>query len=106
MLLCACVWYTPRQSFGLKGCAVVCESIACVTTYLSTLLRLIIYPFSQLYRVNIFLQPPDAVEPPTSKPPYFVLRRYSQFNNLYKEVRLSPPRFLAVACMHAPRTPP
>jgi hypothetical protein len=41
----------------------------------------------QLYRVNIFLQPPDAVQPPTSKPPYFVLRRYSQFNNLHKEVR-------------------
>jgi hypothetical protein len=40
----------------------------------------------QLYRVNVLLQSPDALDL-SSKPPFFVLRRYSQFRQLHAEVR-------------------
>jgi hypothetical protein len=40
----------------------------------------------QLYRVNVLLQ--SAYSPDlSSKPPFFVLRRYSQFRQLHNEVR-------------------
>ena len=45
-------------------------------------------PCAQLYRVNVILQGPDAAaEPQVSKPPFFVLRRYTQFRQLYDQVR-------------------
>jgi hypothetical protein len=40
----------------------------------------------QLYRVNVLLQSPDSLDLST-KPPFFVLRRYSQFRQLHAEVR-------------------
>jgi hypothetical protein len=40
----------------------------------------------QLYRVNVLLQSPDSLDL-SSKPPFFVLRRYSQFRQLHTEVR-------------------
>lgn len=39
----------------------------------------------QLYRVNVLLQSPDSLDL-SSKPPFFVLRRYSQFRQLHTEV--------------------
>jgi hypothetical protein len=39
----------------------------------------------QLYRVNVLLQSPDSLDL-SSKPPFFVLRRYSQFRQLHAEV--------------------
>ena len=42
-----------------------------------------------LYRVNVLLQSldaPDASSSPPSKTPFFVLRRYSQFRQLYDQV--------------------
>ena len=36
----------------------------------------------------MLLQSPDAPEPPLVRPPFFVLRRYSQFRQLYLDVRL------------------
>lgn len=41
----------------------------------------------QLYRVNVLLQSPDAPELTLSTPPFFILRRYSQFRQLYDKVR-------------------
>lgn len=44
-------------------------------------------PPHQLYRVNVLLQPPDATDQAAlSRPPYFVLRRYSQFRQLFLDV--------------------
>eukprot|EP00775_Hariotina_reticulata_P003235 gene3235-3512_t len=43
-----------------------------------------------LYRVNVILQPPDSTEL-TSRPPYFVLRRYSQFRQLHSELKAAYP---------------
>jgi hypothetical protein len=40
----------------------------------------------QLYRVNVLLQSADSPDL-SSKPPFFVLRRYSQFRQLHNEVR-------------------
>ena len=40
----------------------------------------------QLYRVNVILQPPDASEAQLAKTPFFVLRRYNQFRQLYEQV--------------------
>lgn len=42
----------------------------------------------QLYRVNVLLQSPDSLDL-SSKPPFFVLRRYSQFRQLHTEVSAS-----------------
>eukprot|EP00879_Flechtneria_rotunda_P022909 GHRR01024213.1.p1 GENE.GHRR01024213.1~~GHRR01024213.1.p1 ORF type:complete len:103 (+),score=26.48 GHRR01024213.1:1229-1537(+) len=39
-----------------------------------------------LYRVNVLLQPPDSTELPR-QPPFFVLRRYSQFRQLHNELK-------------------
>lgn len=39
----------------------------------------------QLFRVNVLLQSPDSLDLST-KPPFFVLRRYSQFRQLHAEV--------------------
>ncbi len=43
----------------------------------------------QLYRVNVLLQSPEAPDLSMSRPPFFVLRRYSQFRQLYNEVRIA-----------------
>ena len=37
----------------------------------------------------MLLQSPDAPEPPLSRPPFFVLRRYSQFRQLYLDVSVA-----------------
>lgn len=44
-------------------------------------------PLLQLYRVNVLLQAQDSPEAALSTPPFFVLRRYSQFRALYEKVR-------------------
>ena len=41
----------------------------------------------QLYRVNVILQAPDATDAQVAKTPFFVLRRYNQFRQLYEQVR-------------------
>eukprot|EP00878_Enallax_costatus_P041485 GHUV01048277.1.p1 GENE.GHUV01048277.1~~GHUV01048277.1.p1 ORF type:complete len:109 (+),score=22.16 GHUV01048277.1:452-778(+) len=43
-----------------------------------------------LYRVNVLLQPPDSTDLST-KPPFFVLRRYSQFRQLHTELKAQFP---------------
>ncbi len=40
----------------------------------------------QLYRVNVLLQSTDAPDLALTSPPFFVLRRYSQFRQLHTDV--------------------
>lgn len=56
------------------------------TNYLAARAVLLCPVLLQLYRVNVLLQSPDALDL-SSKPPFFVLRRYSQFRQLHAEVR-------------------
>lgn len=46
-------------------------------------------PLNQLYRVNVLLQAPDAPDAAAAlaRPPFFVLRRYSHFRQLFLDVR-------------------
>lgn len=53
----------------------------------------------QLYRVNVLLQPPDATDQAAlSRPPFFVLRRYSQFRQLFMDVSSCCTTFAAIVC--------
>ncbi len=53
--------------------------------------------YAQLYRVNVLLQPPGSTpQAASTRPPFFVLRRYNQFRLLYDQVRRQQ-----ASCSHA-----
>lgn len=57
---------------------------------------------SQLYRVNVLLQPPNANELLISKPPFFVLRRYSQFRQLFLDLKAQLPEIMRQPSLQPP----
>eukprot|EP00877_Chromochloris_zofingiensis_P005919 jgi/Chrzof1/1580/Cz10g13080.t1 len=55
-----------------------------------------------LYRVNVLLQSPDAPDLSMSRPPFFVLRRYSQFRQLHAELKNQFPELMKERNMQPP----
>ncbi|KAI8463035.1 MAG: hypothetical protein J3K34DRAFT_159349 [Monoraphidium minutum] len=56
-----------------------------------------------LYRVNVLLQPPDASDQAAlARPPFFVLRRYSQFRQLFLDLKAQLPELMRDRALQPP----